>query len=140
MQPSQTKATDLATELVSTVPLLANLDLVVEEATPKGRVVFYLPESPASIGPFGAILGAVTMSMADLAAGTCAALSWRALGTPGPLATQEFSMYFLAPARGFVRATAEPIRISSRRAVVSVTIDDAETQVAVGHVSLRLLV
>lgn len=132
----------LADALVKSVPLLSSWGVTIDVLSAEdGHVRGLLPAQPQVCGPFGSVLGAAMLSLADLVAGAAAAFAWRARGLgASTFVTQELSFQFLASTSDDVIAAAEAIRVSDHRAVLALRVSSQEgATLAVGHTSVRRL-
>lgn len=140
--PQRTDLDAIAAGLLEAVPMMRSWGVSVVEIEPGVRTVLHVPANDDTVGPYGAMYGGVLMTVADIAAGTCAALTWRARGLNGyfAFATQEMSCHFLGPTSSAAHVVAEPLRLSDRRAVLSVSVvedgDVSPRVVAAFHVSI----
>src|SRR4051812_662594 len=117
-------AEQLAQDLLRLVPLLDTWNVNLTGLDPGNSVALSMDVSPTIVGPYGQVLGGVLMTVADIAAGVCAATAWRTAGYAGTgrFATQEITIHFVRGAKtGPIRIEADVLKLSARRAVIAVS-------------------
>jgi uncharacterized protein (TIGR00369 family) len=87
---------------------------------PAGSMVLKADVRDDLRGPAGSLEGGVVATMIDVAGASCAATALESL-----VATQAISLCYLAPVKvGPATATAQPLRVGARDAVVEVRVHD----------------
>jgi acyl-coenzyme A thioesterase PaaI-like protein len=113
----------IARGVMQAVPFLERWGVSLGEVQPGTSATMQLAPRDEVVGPYGGVLGGVLVTVADIAAGVCAAVAWRASGIIDVMTfhTESMAVQFLRPVLPtVVDFRAVVVKLSRKRAVIEV--------------------